>query len=167
MAMPASGCIALRTCITGCACSSISCAVAGFACSPACLSSLSVQAGKSAPHSMSEFYGYAPAPTTFKVYMNVCYYGSGDCMDGMAYLRCCNGVGYCNCYFSTNSDISFTWTNIPSGCYYVDMSGVMSYVASNPVLTSYYWCDDFNSGSGACNDCFSGENYVSFDVYDM
>ena len=60
MAMPSSGCIALRSCITGCACSSISCAVAGIACSPASLSSLSVQAGKSAPHAMTEFYGYSP-----------------------------------------------------------------------------------------------------------
>ena len=58
MRMPASGCIALRTCITECAYSSISCAVAGFACTPASLSSLSVQAGKSAPHHMSEFYRY-------------------------------------------------------------------------------------------------------------
>lgn len=60
MAMPASGCIALRTCIVGCACSSISCAVAGIACSPACLSTLSTQAGKSAPHGMREFYSYVP-----------------------------------------------------------------------------------------------------------
>lgn len=61
MAMPSSGCIALRTCITGCACSSISCAVAGTACSPASLSSLSVQASKGAPHCMREFYGYTSA----------------------------------------------------------------------------------------------------------
>lgn len=60
MAMPSSGCISLRDCISGCACSSISCAVAGTACSPACLSSLSVQAGKSSPHCMREFYGYFP-----------------------------------------------------------------------------------------------------------
>ena len=58
MAMPSSGCIALRVCISGIACSSISCAVAGIACSPASLCGLSVEAGKTAPHAMSEFYGY-------------------------------------------------------------------------------------------------------------
>ena len=60
MAMPASGCIALRTCIVGIACSSISCAVDGNATGSKSLSTLSTTAGKSAPHSMSEFYGYDP-----------------------------------------------------------------------------------------------------------
>lgn len=55
MAMPTSGCIGIKTCPGG-LCSSISCAVDGGSGS---LASLSVTAGKSAPHCMREFYGYA------------------------------------------------------------------------------------------------------------
>lgn len=58
MAMPLSGCISLRECIAGCNCSSISCAVAGVACTPTCLCTISVQAGKELDHAMREFYGY-------------------------------------------------------------------------------------------------------------
>lgn len=59
--MPTSGCIALRTCIVGIACSSIACAVDGNAVGSKSLSTLSVTAGKSAPHCMREFYGYDSA----------------------------------------------------------------------------------------------------------
>lgn len=58
--MPTSGSIGLRECITGIDCSSISCAVTGSLQSPASLTSLSVEAGKIDPHSMSDFYGYIP-----------------------------------------------------------------------------------------------------------
>ena len=58
MAMPVSGCIALRTCITGINCSSIACAVNGSAVGSCSLSTLSTDAGKTAPHCMREFYGY-------------------------------------------------------------------------------------------------------------
>lgn len=59
MAMPSSGCIALRECITNCTCSSISCAVTGIKQNPSSLKSLSECAGKTTPHAMSEFYGYS------------------------------------------------------------------------------------------------------------
>lgn len=67
MAMPASGCIALYNCISGIACSSIACAVQGTPVGSCCLSALSVAAGKTAPHTMSEFYGYYP-PTPINLY---------------------------------------------------------------------------------------------------
>jgi hypothetical protein len=60
MAMPASGCIALRTCIVGINCSSIACAINGSAIGNSSLSSLSISVGKTVPHCMSEFYGYTP-----------------------------------------------------------------------------------------------------------
>jgi hypothetical protein len=56
MSMPASGCLGICTCPGG-ACSSISTAVGTGSGS---LCALSVSAGKSAPHAMSEFYGYEP-----------------------------------------------------------------------------------------------------------
>lgn len=94
MAMPASGCISLRTCITGCACSSISCAVAGVECSPASLSGLSEQIGRSTPHCMSEFYGFE-----WKA-INLCrLYSSGT--DGTSNL-----VIKCHCLYSTPALVS-------------------------------------------------------------
>ena len=74
MAMPSSGCIALRNCISNCACSSISCAVTGAAQTPASLSSLSVCAGKTAPHGMREFYGYSSSKS---VTVSLCTTTSG------------------------------------------------------------------------------------------
>ena len=62
MSMPESGCITLRTCITGIDCSSIACAVNGGVVSNCCLSLLSITAGKSTPHAMREFYGYPNTP---------------------------------------------------------------------------------------------------------
>jgi len=166
MAMPASGCIALRTCITGCACSSISCAVAGIACSPASLASLSVQAGKSAPHSMTEFYSYS---ASFTVSMDVAYNngGSGECMEGTACLRCWDtDAGVCSYFISSTNIASFDWNNIPSGNYYVDMSNVTSHLIGASLLTDYFWLDCYGSGSGACTDCFTAANSVSFDIFD-
>lgn len=59
MAMPSSGCIALKYCISGIACSSVACAVDGNITGNKSLSSLSVSAGKTTPHCMREFYGYS------------------------------------------------------------------------------------------------------------
>lgn len=58
MAMPASGQIGLLNCITGINCSSISFAVTGNNTPPKTLSALSICAGKTAPYSMTKFYGY-------------------------------------------------------------------------------------------------------------
>lgn len=162
--MPSSGCIALRTCITGCACSSISCAVTGAAQTPSCLSVLSTTAGKSAPHAMSEFYNYVPTPTTFDVNMNVDYYGGHDNMEGMAYLRDSNNNEY-DSYYINGVSVSFSWTNVLAGTYYVDMSNVVSMLAGIPQTTSYSWSDSHGSGFTPYNSLFSGANNVYFEVY--
>lgn len=57
MAMPTSGNIGLKYCVTGIACSSI-CVAAGYS-GTASLSAISDDVGKSAPHCMREFYGYS------------------------------------------------------------------------------------------------------------
>ena len=119
MAMPASGCIALRTCITGCACSSISCAVANVACSPASLSSLSVQASKTAPHCMREFYGYAPVVNT--------------CLNISPISTNCNISTACVCGCLQPS------TSVPIGdCYYPNYGWQM--FANNSNVTSAIVC---------------------------
>lgn len=66
MAMPSSGSIRLRDSISGIPCSSIACAVNGTVAGNCSLSSLSVIAGKTSPHCMSEFYGYS---STSPVYL--------------------------------------------------------------------------------------------------
>lgn len=170
MAMPSSGCIALRTCIIGCACSSISCAVAGIACSPASLSSLSVQASKSAPHGMREFYGYAPV-TTFSVNVEV-YNESVNiaCLNGTACLRCCTGGGVCSISINqTGFFCSWSWSNV-SGCVYVDMSSVNAFDQfGDPLPFSTYdvnWFVSPSSGSGTSSCCFNSAKTVEFQYYD-
>lgn len=59
MAMPASGCIGIITCPNSVACTSIAQAVDGNVTPPKSLSTLSVSAGKTAPHAMTEFYNYS------------------------------------------------------------------------------------------------------------
>ncbi len=65
MPMPASGCLEIATCPNAVACTSIGKAVCNT--SSGSLSALSTAAGKTAPHSMLEFYGYCNfivTPTT-------------------------------------------------------------------------------------------------------
>ena len=169
MAMPASGCIALRTCITGCACSSISCAVAGIACSPASLASLSVQAGKSAPHSMTEFYNYA-AVTTFTVNVSIFpeYSQDGLYVQGTAYLKCSTTHNVvCSCGFYTTEEYNFQWENV-GGSLYVDMNTVYMFDTNVTPMTgaAVYWCDYFTSGFNRCTNPFTSANGVSFTFYD-
>ncbi len=98
MAMPASGCIAIVSAPQ--TCGSISAAVCGTA-QGSCLSALSVAAGKTAPHCMTEFYGYAGSYTP----INMCVYGGGGCGSGSAISLTCltptitvAGDCYCACY---------------------------------------------------------------------
>jgi len=165
MAMPSSGCIALRTCITGCACSSIACAVNGSVAGNCCLSLLSTIAGKTAPHSMTEFYSYAPAPTTFDVSVGVNYVGLGTGMEGTAYLRCSDTTVYGSCYINGYS-ANFSWTSVPAGSYYVDMGSVFAQESGFPIPTRYEWTDSFSNGTTPYTANFSANNVVSFDVYD-
>ena len=166
MAMPASGCIGIITCPNSVACTSIAQAVDGNVTPPKSLATLSATAGKSAPHSMTEFYSYS---ASFTVSMDVVYNngGSGECMEGTACLRCWDtDAGVCSCFISSTNIASFDWNNIPSGNYYVDMSNVTSHLIGASLLTDYFWLDSYGSGSGACTDCFTAANSVSFDIFD-
>ncbi len=83
MAMPTSGTIGLKFCQGAIACSSICVAVGG---TDGSLTSYSVLAGKSAPHCMSEFYGYVP-----KIAINWCQYfdSGGQGINSYVYKRFC------------------------------------------------------------------------------
>ena len=154
MAMPASGCIALRTCIIGIACSSIACAVNGSAVGSCSLSALSVSAGKSAPHAMTEFYGYSPAPPTINLNIQPISVACGP------YAICCcgclqpgNSVPVGDCYFP-----NYSWqlcaSNItPTGAFVcIKCNGTTIYqcsVSSKAFTCSGTWttaarCVDYN-----------------------
>lgn len=72
MAMPASGCLGILSCPGSVACTSISQAVDGNVTPPKSLCALSVTAGKSAPHGMTEFYGYGPTPKVVNLLCLTC-----------------------------------------------------------------------------------------------
>jgi len=138
MAMPGSGCIALRTCITGIACSSIACAVNGSAVGSCSLSALSVSAGKTAPHAMTEFYGYSPAPPTINLNIQPISVSCGPT------TICC-----CGCLQPSNA--------VPAGdCYYPNYTWCLC--ASNANVTSALVCIRCNNVQIYCC-ALSGKAY--------
>ena len=111
MAMPASGSLGIKICPGSVACTSISQAVDGNVTGDKSLSTLSTTAGKSAPHCMREFYGYASAtlcvnPTSalLAVFPSIC----GICVCASASNDWCAIV----------DPIDDTWINIttPATC---------------------------------------------------
>jgi len=104
MAMPASGSIAIISAPQ--ACGSI-CAAVGTA--SGSLTALSVAAGKSAPHAMTEFYGYTSA---VDVNFTQIYYNGGDgstCSYSCTKPNCPTTAGDCYClctYYNLCVDFS-------------------------------------------------------------
>jgi hypothetical protein len=164
MAMPSSGSLGLISAPQ--TCGSIACGVTGSNTAvPYSLNTLSATAGKSAPHSMLEFYGYAGA-TTFAVDVLAYWITGSGCMSGTATLNCCTGSAVCYCNFMTCCNIGWCWDNVSAGCYYVDFSNVYGYdFYGNQVIVDYYYSDSFGSGMNACTACFSSANSVSYDLY--
>ena len=168
MAMPASGCIAILN-NTLQTCSSIAQAVDGNVTPPKSLLTLSVAAGKSAPHCMSEFYNYA-AVTTFTVDVSIFpeYSQNGLYVQGTAYLRCSTThSAVCSCVFYTTEQYNFQWVNV-GGSLYVDMDTVYMFDTNVTPMTgaAVYWCDYFTSGFNRCTTPFTSANGVSFTFYD-
>lgn len=100
MPMPASGCIALRNCISGIKCSSISCAVTGTVgpVGGSSLAEMSICAGKSAPHSMSEFYCYSSGIGVYFYKLSQTGIDGEDMMVCACYALCTTAtmpVGHC------------------------------------------------------------------------
>lgn len=145
-------------------CSSIAMAVCGSVTSPPySLSGLSVSAGKTAPHAMTEFYGYAPTPQPFSVWVSITLYGSGyDEAGGNVYLRRSSGTAYSSCSVSGNPPSSILWENVPPNNYYVDMSGVKLKSGGAQKLTNYCWNDTYSNGYTSCTDVFNCNNVIDF-----
>lgn len=117
MAMPTTGCIALKTCLVGCACSSI-CVAVGYV-GTASLSAISVDAGKTAPHCMREFYGYS---TGLDIRVDTQWNGpcgAGNGMCGGVYLKCGAAVICSSCIIGwQQGECQYNWA-VPTGTYCV------------------------------------------------
>lgn len=150
MAMPSNGCLRLRDCITGIACSSISCGVVGIACSPASLAGLSVQAGKSAPHAMTEFYGYSDIKA---IDYGLVSYNGGDGTIGSCRVLCVQSTPSLVAGNAFNMDIDLSM-NVPTTS--DDYSFAKTCVVCNS--TTIYNCTIYNTTGRV-------DNFVSVDVY--
>jgi len=87
MAMPLSGCLGIKACVNAVACTSIGAAVCGVAPANSCLSALSIAAGKTAPYTMTSFYGYTQ---TFKAigFSNISRVGTVGVSNTVCSLDC-------------------------------------------------------------------------------
>ena len=122
MAMPASGSIAIISAPQ--ACGSI-CAAVGVA--SGSLTTLSVAAGKTAPHAMTEFYNYSPAKD-----INFCqyYYNGGDGGGNSCSCTCTYSTpamvspeSYCLCTFY-NLCVDFSQSPSALACICITCNGV-------------------------------------------
>jgi hypothetical protein len=108
--------------------------------------------------------------TTFTVTVDTWYNGGGECACGTWVLRCCSGAYYSGQYIETSyGNMCFDVLNVPAGCYYVDFSNVLSYLAGVPITTCYFWADYYSYGYTSCTACFAGgtDNCVYMQISDL
>jgi hypothetical protein len=158
MAMPSSGSIGLVSAPQ--TCGSIACAVCGTNASPPySLNTLSAAAGKSAPHSMLEFYGYSPAPTWKTVYFSnissTCPNYDDICECTCACLTTSSAMASGDCYFP-----AFSWnfykptTAAPTPvCVHLLCNGVTKYCCGFISKTAYSCSGTWAAFSVDSNDC--------------
>ena len=160
MAMPTSGSIAIISAPQ--TCGSI-CAAVGVA--SGSLSTLSVAAGKTAPHCMREFYGYSASLT---VDLTMDWYGNfepDDGFGGFVKLRK-SGAICCSTGISPYTKYrEFTWSNLSIGTYCVDFGAVVTFCSGFQLPAYVYWTTDTSSGSGIYTNTFSDNETVYAEVY--
>jgi hypothetical protein len=95
--------------------------------------------------------------TGYDVTVDTCYVGGGECACGTWFLNCCTGAPVDSRYIETSYGcMCFTVNSVPSGCYYVDFSNVLSYNAGVPITTFYMWSIDIDGyGYGCCTGNFN------------
>ena len=161
MAMCTSG--SLSICATAGTNRSIATAVTSS--SSGSLSTLSVAAGKGAPHAMTEFYGYsAGISVDVTVYFNGPG-GGGSGLNGTVYLKGAGGVNICSCSlaaFTTYDE--WVWTP-PAGTYCVSWASVTVYCNYSSVFGTCYWQTDTSSGSNSVTNTFNTNEFVYADFY--
>jgi len=152
MTIAASGSLGIIS-VAGSACSSISAAVCGGTGQTSCLSALSVAAGKSAPHAMTEFYSYVPE--------NVVNMTSYLCCNTNLNAAC---VWKCGCLTYSKARVASTCYNV-CFCYVINsaiVSGVacvniysgatqvLSCVAAGPVSCNGTKCVNVKNADNIC-----------------
>jgi hypothetical protein len=89
--------------------------------------------------------------TGYDVTVDTWYTGGGECACGTWVLRCCTGGYVSSQYIETSyGNMCFTVNNIPSGCYYVDFSNILSYLTGVPITTFYMWSIDIDGYGYSC-----------------
>jgi hypothetical protein len=154
MAMPASGCIGIITCPNGVACSSISQAVDGNVTPPKNLCALSVSAGKSAPHGMTEFYNYSSTKcvdicTTANNYNSYICWVSGCTCSTPAMTA---GQCYCMCSFCICIGNGVGSTSVGVACVCFNCNGTPVYNCSYGTVGVWSCTGTFNV-LVKCGDC--------------
>jgi len=170
--MPASGCLGIKTCPQG-ACSSISTAVGTGSGS---LSALSVSAGKSAPHAMSEFYSYTRpwkciyvggilssgcGGALLSVYQAGCLVSTPALSAGECYCAC---IGYSISVYAGNGGSVAAYINCNSVNIFcrlttTNCTGSVSFPIKNTDTFQIGICA--NTPSCACAGCAGGDMYIN------
>ena len=166
MAMCTTGSLSIKA--TAGTCRDICAAVvAGGGSASGSLLSLSVSAGKGAPHSMLEFYGYNPV-TTLTVNLTMDWYGNFNPTDGYGgFVRLRkSGAICCSTGISPYTKYrEFTWSSLSSGTYCVDFSAAVAFCNGFQLPAYIYWSTDTTSGFADCTNTFSDNETVYAEVY--
>jgi len=125
------------------------------------LSALSVSAGKTAPHSMLEFYGYSPG-LSIRVdtqWVGTCGGGNGMC--GQVYLKC-GATVVCSASIIAweQGECQYNW-DVPVGTYCVRWCNFCS-IGGGSSITCIKWSKNNPTGSGGASGQPASVNSSSF-----
>ena len=108
-----------------------------------------------------------PPPLT--IFVEICTDVLNFCIEGAAFLRCCDGSSYRTLVVGTptTNSCSCVFTGIPAGCYYVDYSGIhLWYNHAQQSDNGVNWSDNTSSGyDEICTHCFNTNNSVYGCIY--
>lgn len=91
--------------------------------------------------------------------------GSNDGMGGAMRLYCCNGTLVESCaLLAFTKHVTVNWS-VPTGCYYMDFSGIQAYCDYNQVTYNFAWSDNTYFGENSiCTCCFTGDNIINAEL---
>jgi hypothetical protein len=91
--------------------------------------------------------------------------GSDDGLGGIYRLFCCDGTLVESCTISSFAKGSTANWSVPTGCYYVDFTGVIAFINYSSIDYDFMWSDCTHTGeSSKCTYCFTGDNSISAEL---
>jgi hypothetical protein len=91
-------------------------------------------------------------------------FGMNDGFGGLFTLNCCTGdVVHTETLPNYSKSCTLNW-NFPSGCYYVDFSGLEARIDGAMVTWEISWMDSFDFGNSCCTNCFSTNNVITAEL---